>query len=243
MAIGAAVALVGTVSSSGSAEGPAIGPAAATESADRTGNVHQLHVVPGRVTIIADSALTGIMTYGELGRLVGTQWDVRMEPCRRLVSPSCTYGRDTVAPTVLEELQAIARSGGATGTDDVLLIATGHNDSDAQLRDDLVAIMQMSQQAGFERVAWTLYRDHPDPNLPAYSQALFAVYARMNVILRAEAASREWPLALLEYGEFTRGHPEWFTAEGIHLTRDGAVHLADWLSSVIRYDHTPALRP
>lgn len=144
---------------------------------------------------------------------------------------------------MLEELQAIARAGGATGPDDVLLIATGHNDSDSRLRVELGAIMQASQQAGFERVAWTLYRDQADSSVPLSSQSLFAVYGRMNAVLRTEASSGRWPLALLEYGEFTRGHPEWFTAEGIHLTRVGAVHLADWLSSVIRYDHTSALRP
>ncbi len=241
--IGAAVALACGGSTSGSAQDLALGSAAAAEHAERAGNVYQVPVTPGRVTIIADSVLSGIAAYGELGRLVGTRWDVRMEPCRRLVAPSCAYGRGTAAPTVLEELQGIARAGGATGTDDVVLIATGHNDSDSRLRDELSAIMQASQQAGFERVAWTLYRDRPDAGSALSTQPLFAVYGRMNAVLRAEASSGRWPLALLEYGEFTRGHPEWFTAEGIHLTRIGAVHLADWLSWVIRYDHTPALRP
>ncbi|MEP1124037.1 MAG: hypothetical protein ABJH68_09145 [Ilumatobacter sp.] len=238
-----AVGLVCVGSTPGSARQPAIGSVVASEHAERAGNVYQVPVAPGRVTIVADSVLSGISAHGELDRLVGTRWDVRMEPCRRLVSPSCTYGRGTAAPTVLEELQAIARAGGATGTDDVLLIATGHNDSDSRLRDEVGAIMQASQRAGFERVAWTLYRDQADASLPVLTQSLFAVYGRMNAVLRAEASSGRWPLVVLEYGEFTRGQPEWFTADGIHLTREGAVHLADWLSWVIRYDHTPALRP
>ena len=232
------------MSISGSAATPSIDAADATEHAHRTGNVHQIPVAPGRVTIIADSGLTGIKTNGELGRLVGTQWDVRMQSCRRLVVPSCTFNRATGAPTVIEELESIRWAGGATGSDDVLLIATGHNDWDVRLQGDFVTVMDGARRAGFEKVAWTLYRDHFDPNLPALSQRLFVKYGRMNAILRAEANSGRWPhLVLLEYGAFTRDHPEWFIPDGIHLTKDGAVALAAWLSSVIRYDRTPALRP
>jgi hypothetical protein len=242
--LGVVTAISCFVSIPGSAATPPIDAVTATEHATRTGNVHQIPVAPSRVTIIADSALTGIKTHGELGRLVGTQWDVRMQSCRRLVAPSCAYDRTTGAPTVLEVVKAIAQSGGATGNADVLLVATGHNDWDVRLKSDFVAIMDMARRAGFEKVAWTLYRDHFDPNLPAISQSLFAQYGRMNSILRAESASGQWPhLVLLGYDAFTRDHPDWFIPDGIHLTKDGATNLADWLSSVIRYDRTPALRP
>jgi hypothetical protein len=243
-ALGAVIAITCFASIPGSAAFPPLDAATATELATRTGNVYQIPVTPGRVTIIADSGLTGIKTHGELGRLVGTQWDVRMQSCRRLVSPSCTFNRTRGAPTVLEVVESIALSGGAAGNTDVLLVATGHNDWDVRLKSDFVAIMNMAERAGFEKVAWTLLRDHYDPNLPALSRSLFARYGRMNAILRAEANSGQWPqLVLLEYGAFTRDRPEWFIPDGIHLTKDGAVNLAGWLSSVIRYDRTPALRP
>ena len=232
------------MSAPGWAATPSIDDAVASERARRTGDVHQIPVAPGRVAIIADSALTGIKTNGELGRLVGTQWDVRMQSCRRLVVASCTFNRTTGAPTVVEELESIIRAGGVTGDDDVLLVATGHNDWDVRLQDDFVAIMDAARRAGFEKVAWTLYRDHFDPNLPVLSRQLFARYGRMNTILRAEADSGRWPhLVLLEYGAFTRDHPEWFIPDGIHLTKAGAIALADWLSMVIHYNRTPALRP
>ena len=242
--VAAAIAATTLIANPASTTNLSIAAATAAEQASRTGNVHQLQVGPGRVTIIADSALTGIETYGQLGRLVGAQWDVRMQTCRRLVQPSCAYGRTSGPPTALQEIAAIAWSGGATGNDDVLVIATGHNDWEARFRGDLVAIMEMARRAGFEKVAWMLYRDHFDPTLPQVSRSLFERYGRMNAMLREEANSGRWPdLVLLEYGVFTRDHPEWFLFDGIHLTKEGAVHLADWLSSVIRYDRTPALRP
>lgn len=217
--------------------------ASVADAARRTGKRWTIPTEPSKVTIITDSGLAGIRSHRQTHRLVGTQWDVRMQSCRRLVHPSCTFNRTRSAPTVLEEINAIAAFGGA-GPDHVLIVGTGHNDWDIRLRSDLALIMAAARSAGFRKVAWTLYRDHVDPGLPALSRSLFARYARMNAILREEAASGRWPdLVLLDYGGFTEPHDHWFTADGIHLTLTGAMELADWLSAVIRYQQTPALRP
>lgn len=224
--------------------------ATAQRSAHRTNEVVQTAPEPGpphpsTVTIIADSGVTGVKTYGNVHRLIHARWDVRMESCRRLVYMSCEYNRvGNGAPTVLEEIRQIGRSGGAVGDSHLLLIATGHNDWDTRLVSDLEAVMNAARSAGFSKVAWTLYRDGVDHPLPALSQRLFTRYGRMNRILLDEAASGRWPeLVLLDYGSFTEPHQSWYIPDGIHLTQEGSVRVADWLSSVILYENTPDLRP
>lgn len=225
-------------------------PASAVESADRVGNVFQTAPEPGlphpsTVTIIADSGITGVKTYGNSDRLVYASWDIRMESCRRLVYMSCEYYRTGRAPpTALEEIQQIERSGGARDEHHLLLIATGHNDWDTRLVSDLEAIMAAARAAGFEKVAWTLYRDNVDYPLAPLHQSLFARYGRMNQILLAEKASGRWPeLVLLDYGGFTEPYRDWYIPDGIHLTPEGSARVADWLSWVILYRNTPELSP
>ena len=224
-------------------------PATALRSASRTGNVVQTTPEPGpphpsTVTIIADSGITGVKTYGNSGRLIYANWDIRMESCRRLVYMSCEYHRTgRAAPTALEEIQQIGRAGGAVDESHVLLIATGHNDWDTRLVSDLEAIMGAARAAGFQKVAWTLYRDNVNYPLPSLSRSLFARYGRMNQILLAEKASDRWPeLVLLDYGGFTEPHQDWYIQDGIHLTPEGSVRVADWLSWAILYRNTPELR-
>lgn len=224
--------------------------ATASRAAHRTFDTFQTRPPPGpphpsTVTIIADSGVTGVKTYGNVHRLIHARWDVRMESCRRLVYMSCDFNRvGNAAPTVLEEVRQIARSGGAVDESHVLLIATGHNDWDTRLVSDLEAVMLAARTAGFSKVAWTLYRDRVDYPLPSLSQSLFARYGRMNQILLAEQASGRWPeLVLIDYGSFTEPHRSWYIADGIHLTPEGSARVADWLSSVILYENTPDLRP
>lgn len=226
------------------------GPATALRSGTRTGNVVQTAPEPGpphpsTVTIIADSGITGVKTYGNSDRLISANWDIRMESCRRLVYMSCEYHRTgRAAPTALEEIQQIVRSGGAVDESHVLLIATGHNDWDTRLVSDLEAIMGAARAAGFQKVGWTLYRDNVSYPLAPLHQSLFARYGRMNRILLAEKASGRWPeLVLLDYGGFTEPHQNWYIPDGIHLTPEGSARVADWLSSVILYSNTPELRP
>ena len=226
------------------------GPATALRFATRTGDVVQTAPEPGppfpsTVTIIADSGITGVKTYGNSDRLIYADWDVRMESCRRLVYMSCEYRRTGRAPpTALEEIQQIVRSGGAVDESHVLLIATGHNDWDIRLVSDLEAIMAAARAAGFQKVGWTLYRDNVNYPLPALSQSLFTRYGRMNQILFAEKASGRWPeLVLLDYGGFTEPYQDWYIQDGIHLTPEGSARVADWLSWVILYNNTPELRP
>lgn len=225
-------------------------PATAVESADRVGNVFQTAPEPGLphpsiVTIIADSGITGVKTYGNSDRLVHASWDIRMQSCRRLVYMSCEYHRTGRAPpTALEEIQQIERSGGARDEHHLLLIATGHNDWDTRLVSDLAAIMTAARAAGFEKVAWTLYRDNVDYPLAPLHQSLLARYGRMNQILLAEKASGRWPeLVLLDYGGFTEPHRDWYIPDAIHLTPEGSARVADWLSWVILYTNTPELSP
>jgi hypothetical protein len=185
--------------------------------------------MPPRVVLISDSAISGIRWYGRQSFLTGTSWETYLESCRRLVSPSCR-GREGYAPrTAAGELSTIAATHGPAGPNDLLVVAVGYNDYDTQFRSDFATVTTRAYDTGFKRIVWLTYRELNGYHIPLGGRS---DYAAMNAIMREELASGRWPgVALWEYDQITRAKPEWFYADGIHVTPSGAERVAEVLSS------------
>jgi len=217
--------------------------ATADEVAVRGGRV-QLQYAPTHVTFIADSGLKGLELYGGTPTLrqanATTQWELRMQTCRRLVQRGCSFNRSSPPIPAVDEIRL---SGGPRDPSHVILMTVGHNDHPLWFRADFETVMLTARSLGYRRVAWILYRDDPYTGLSSLGRELFARYAGMNAILRDEAASGRWPeLVLIDYDGFTQPHPEWFISDGIHLRPEGAEPLATWFAQMMLYSSTPALR-
>lgn len=197
------------------------------------------------MTFIADSGLKGIEVYGAapfLSQAAPTiRWDLRMQTCRRLVQRGCSVRRPAPPIPAIDEIRL---TGSPRDERHVILMTVGHNDHPDWFRADFTAVMNQARAQGFRRVAWILYRDDHYVGLSSLGRELASRYGQMNQILRDEASSGRWPeLVLIAYDSFTAPHPEWYIADGIHLTPEGAGPLAGWFAQVMTYNATPALRP
>jgi hypothetical protein len=180
-----------------------------------------------RVVIISDSAMAGVRWHGALGGLRGFRSVPMLESCRRLVMASCR-GREGYAPrTAFEEIRQLP----VAAPDDVLVIATGYNDSHETFAGDVDWVMAAARERRFRHVAWVTYRSDTDYELPSSSLVRFARYKEMNRILRARFLSGRYPeMQLWDLDRYTMAAPQWFLADGVHQSRLGAWAVADWLS-------------
>lgn len=189
---------------------------------------------PDRAVLISDSAISGIRWYSRQHFLTGTDWEIYLESCRRLVYPSCR-GREGYAPrTVESQLLSIRDQHGQADPSDLLVIAVGYNDWESRFRDDFRTILTTAWDVGFRRVAWLTYRELNGYSVPGGLG--HSDYPLMNDIMRDELDGGEWPyVTLWDYDAAFAGHPEWFYSDGVHVTPTGAEVVATWLSGQLEY--------
>jgi len=241
----ALAALAAVLAATGTAVGASTdGPTGNTSlSPPERGPSWSLADTPERVTLISDSAIAGIRWSGALAHLQNTNWDARLESCRRLVRSSCRGREGYAPPTVVVEIQRIVAERGRPGPNDVLIVATGYNDWHGTFLSDFTAVMLQTRAAGFERVGWLTYRADNGYTAPGTSTNRVD-YAQMNAIVRGQAASGSWPeLTLLEYDDAMSDQTSWFTSDGVHVTFDGARGVARWLSGQVLFTQNPTFAP
>jgi hypothetical protein len=171
--------------------------------------------------------MAGLRWHDATGALQGFRAVPMLESCRRLVMASCR-GREGYAPlTVFEQIRRLPTA----ASDDLLVIATGYNDSHETFADDYTWVMAAAREKRFRHVAWVTYRSRTDYELPSSSLVRFARYKEMNRILRARFRSGRYPeMQLWDLDRYTRAAPQWFLADGVHHSRLGSWAVADWIS-------------
>jgi hypothetical protein len=171
---------------------------------------------PPKVTVIADSVLTGVLWYPESLAILQQDLDVRMEVavCRRLTGTSCTF-EDTTPPTLVSLVQEKGASLGPT-----VLVAMGYNDSQRTFAASAEASIRALLRAHVQRILWATLRAARHP------------YVEMNDVLFA-AARRHPEVTLVDWNKYSRSHPEWFQNDGLHLERVGGIALATFLHAAI----------
>jgi hypothetical protein len=168
---------------------------------------------PTRVTIVGDSVAAELNVDPQARSLLsrgGLDVDLELTACRRLAKPSCTVAG--VQPPTL--LQLIADRGRGLGP--AAVVAVGYNDNDTGFTQTVDAVLDAFARAGVRRVVWLTYRAARHDLL------------HMNAELRAVALRRP-QLAILDWNRYSRSHPSWFAADGVHLTPAGAEALAAFL--------------
>ena len=164
-------------------------------------------VPPERVSVIGDSVATALQYNPNARALLGRGIDLDLElaVCRRLVGDSCPY-QGIRSPTLVDLLPTLQLGG-------TVVVALGYNDYDATFPASVETALQALERAGIEHILWLTLR--------AERQS----YVQMNDVIRA-AAERHSGLKIVDWDLYSRGHPDWFQPEGIHLTDLGAVALA-----------------
>ncbi|WP_411277393.1 putative Ig domain-containing protein [Gaiella sp.] len=160
-----------------------------------------------RVTVIGDSIATAMALESD-ARLVlerGIDLDLQVAPCRRLVGESCPY--EGKRPPTLIELLPSLRLG------PTVVVATGYNDYESTFASTIETTLTALRDAGVTSVLWLTLR--------AERQS----YLNMNDLIR-EASTRHSDLTVVDWNLYSRSHPDWFQADGLHLRRDGAIAMA-----------------
>ena len=172
------------------------------------------------VTLIGDSTLLGLQLRPQAQGALRAAYNVDMQAasCRRLVIMSC--GSTVQPPNTLDVMKAKA---GTLG--EALVIMAGYDDWD--IAGAIDTIMAEAHRQGLNEVLWLTYREDVT-YVGSGGLSFSAVYQQSNAALRAKAAS-DPVLRLADWNAYSAGHPEWFAADGIHMSSDGAPVLAQFI--------------
>ncbi len=182
------------------------------------------------VIMISDSAFAGIRWSGAMGYLQGAAWDARLESCRRLIGVSCRGREGYAPPTAVSELSTVP-----AGAYRTLIVATGYNDWWGAFPSGVDAMIAQARAKGIERVIWLTYREQVGYVSPGgvSNQASFAANNRF---LHSVMASGRFPeLILADWNGYSRWRPAWLTADGVHLTAQGAPQAAMYVSRKLAF--------
>ena len=154
------------------------------------------------VTLIGDSVATAIPGDTDAMRVLrqGSDLDLEVAPCRRLVDPSCPPN----PPTVVD---VIKRLGAAVGP--TVVIAVGYNDFEDRYASEIDDTLAALDAASVKRIFWLTMRAAHHP------------YINMNDEINAAAANRS-NMSVIDWNAYSRNHPDWFQADGIHLLSPGS---------------------
>jgi hypothetical protein len=163
-----------------------------------------------RVTVISDSIAASIQ-YNRTAQQIlsnGIDLDLELAPCRRLVGDSCPH--DGVRPPTLVDLVPTLHLG------PTVAVIIGYNDHEDTFAASVEAALQTLDKAGAKRILWFTIR--------AERQS----YLHMNDVLR-DVATRHPEVTVLDWNVYSRSHPDWFQADGLHLLPIGTAALATFL--------------
>jgi hypothetical protein len=175
-----------------------------------------------RVTVISDSVGASLLfnprARAALGRTL--DWQLEMEACRRLASPSCTVqGTAGPPPSALDTVRGLPTSLGK-----ILVVFVGYNEDGTGYARGIDELMRSARARGVQRVVWL--------TLSERSSQYHYYYHLMNRTIRA--AHHRWPrLSVADWNAFSAGHP-WFNGDGVHLTNTGSVAFARFVRSAVK---------
>jgi len=167
--------------------------------------------------MIGDS-VSGAIAYEQAAQATlrrGAVVSLQLAPCRRVGQTSCPH-KDTTAPTVLQLIQTL----GSTLADTTVIVAVGYNDFEQAYAGNIEDALLALRAVDVKRVLWVTLR--------AERQS----YLAMNDMIRA-AAARHPEMTVVDWNLYSRGHPDWFQPDGLHLNWQGARAMATLLHETL----------
>jgi hypothetical protein len=171
------------------------------------------------VTLIGDSVADGVQhNPAALNRLNRDfTLNLQTQGCRRLATQGCTIVGEPGPPANVVTLAK--RLGPRLGR--IVVVATGYNDDPYRFDADFNKVMRTLNAEGVERVVWLTLREAK------------SAYVISNADIEVE--SKEWPtLTVADWNSYSAGHPDWFEADGVHLTPTGSLALAVFIHRTLR---------
>ena len=161
------------------------------------------------VTVIGDSVAEGMSGDADAVAILTQGIDLGLEtaPCRRVDGDSCPYEGVRV-PTLVELAKTLGPKLGPN-----VVVAVGYNDFESAYAQNIRAALTTLKAQGVKQVWWLTLRAarHPLVNMNDDIEAAAAAHPELEVI--------DWNL-------YSRSHPDWFQADGLHLLAPGSEAMA-----------------
>ena len=231
----AAVVLT-TVAGCGStkpAADPAVVPAAPPPTTTQA-TVPKPHVP--RVLLIGDSTLLAVDRYNGYRALLGFKYVFDAKSCRTLGIPSC--GQRPLPSNAVEAI------GNADGTFDDVVIMAGYDEWWTSFPTSFDEVVTAARAKGARHIIWLTYREGVKYKLLTGEQANES-FVKNNQTLRDKVASGAFPdVSLAQWYPHSPADSGWFTRDGIHLTLEGALGVADYVARWIAHiEGLPCAKP
>jgi len=179
-----------------------------------------------RVTVIGDSVATALAFDSTAQAILAEGIDLRLElaPCRRIAQDSCPY-EGARPPNVIQLVESLGQALGGT-----VIVSVGYNDYEEEYARNIEAALEALSKAGVEHVLWATLR------------AAHHGYLTMNDAIEAAAAHHP-ELTVVDWNLYSRSHPDWFQADGLHLFGVGAQRMATLFHAKLVALGIPVRRP
>jgi hypothetical protein len=171
------------------------------------------------VTLIGDSVADAIPGTSSAATIVkqGVDVDFEVAPCRRVEGEGCPV--DGVRPPSVVQL---AKSMG-TKLGPNVVVSVGYNDFEDQYAQNIEDALAGFKAAGVKHVWWLTLR------------AAHHGYVNMNDNI--EAAAKNHPeMSVIDWNVYSRSHPDWFQADGLHMLQPGAEAMATLIHKTLLDD-------
>ena len=128
-------------------------------------------------------------------------------------------------------------AGGAhrAGELDTLVVGTGYDDFAPLFAQGFDSVVRAARARGIARIVWFDYRElvgYTSPGQVSYA----ATFAANNATLRTMVASGAYPeVTIADWNGYSVSHPNWFTADGVHVTGAGTEEAAKYLSRTLAF--------
>jgi putative Ig domain-containing protein len=177
------------------------------------------------VTVIGDSVADGMRSDNNAIPILrqGIDLDLEVAACRRVDQQSCT-AEGVQPPNVV---QLVKTMGSKLGPN--VVIAVGYNDYEDQYAQNIQTALAALQAAGVKHIWWLTLR------------AAHHGYVNMNDDIVAAAQSHP-QMSVIDWNVYSRSHPDWFQADGLHLLQPGSEAMATLIHQSL-LDDGVAARP
>jgi len=177
------------------------------------------------VTLIGDSVADAIPVTSSAVAIVrqGVDLELQVAPCRRVEGEGCPIN-GVRPPSVVQLAKSLGSKLGPN-----VVVSVGYNDFEDQYAQNIEDALASFQAAGVKHVWWLTLRAAHHP------------YLNMNDDIAA-AAARHPELSVVDWNVYSRSHPDWFQADGLHLLEAGADAMATIIHTTL-LDDGVALKP
>ncbi len=172
------------------------------------------------VTLIGDSVADAIPGDSQAVATLrqGINLDLEVEPCRRVDQESCPGPSGAKPPNVVQLVKSMGSKLGPN-----VVVAVGYNDFEDQYATNIETALDALKAAGVKHVWWLTLR------------AAHHGYVNMNDDI-ANAAQQHPEMSVIDWNVYSRSHPDWFQADGLHLLAPGSEAMAGLIHKALLTD-------